>query len=155
MTLKVLTLLAASLLAAAAQAQPLDIQRNGAQPTTVGPRETFTGHVLVTPLFAPTEATRAGAASVAFSPGARSAWHSHPAGQVLVVTSGVGWVQAAGGARQEIRAGDVIRTPPGVKHWHGATSSSAMTHIAIQEQVAGKVVEWMEQVSAAEYEGVR
>lgn len=127
------------------------ITRGGAQPSSRGPAANFTGSVVVTPLFAATESTRAAAASVSFEPCARSAWHTHPAGQTLVVTSGVGWIQEWGGSKREIRAGDVIWTPPGVKHWHGGTATSPMTHIAIQEHVNGKVVDWMEQVSDEQY----
>ena len=105
----------------------------------------------VDPLFQPRSPARAGAAFVTFEPGARSAWHSHPLGQTLVVTAGVGRVQRWGGAVQEIRPGDVIWTPPGVKHWHGASPATAMTHIAIQESVEGKTVEWMEKVSDEQY----
>lgn len=127
------------------------ITRAGTQPSSRGPAATFTGSVVVTPLFAATESTRAAAASVSFEPCARSAWHTHPAGQTLVVTSGVGWIQEWGGSKREIRAGDVIWTPPGVKHWHGASATSPMTHMAIQEHVNGKVVEWLEQVSEEQY----
>jgi quercetin dioxygenase-like cupin family protein len=105
----------------------------------------------VTPLFQPTVHTRASGGSVAFEAGARSAWHSHPAGQTLIVTSGMGWVQEWGASKQEIKAGDVVWTPPGVKHWHGATATDRMTHTAIQEQVDGTAVDWMEQVSDEQY----
>ncbi len=118
-----------------------------------GPAETFTGSVSVRFLFEATEHTRAGAASVTFEPKARSAWHSHPAGQILVVTEGTGWVQQWGGERLAIKAGDVVRTPPGVKHWHGASSDSRLTHLAIQEHVEGKVVDWMEHVTDEQYGG--
>ena len=127
------------------------IQRQGSQPATPGQAENFTGSAMVTPLFQATETTRAAGASVTFQPGARTAWHSHPAGQTLIVTSGTGWVQQSGGPKQEIKAGDVVWTPPGVKHWHGATTSQAMTHIAIQEQVNGKVVDWQEHVTEEQY----
>lgn len=106
---------------------------------------------MVDPLFAATANTRATGGHVTFEPGARSAWHTHPAGQTLIVTSGIGWVQQWGGERREIKPGDVIWTPPGVKHWHGATATNGMRHIAIQEQVDGKVVDWMEQVSDEQY----
>ena len=129
----------------------IEIRRQGSQPATKGPAEYFTGSVRVTPLFQATDSTRAAGVSVTFEPGARSAWHSHPAGQTLIVTSGTGWVQQEGGRRQEIKTGDVIWTPPGVKHWHGATSSQAMTHIAIQEHADGKVVDWQEHVTEQEY----
>jgi quercetin dioxygenase-like cupin family protein len=131
--------------------QRMVITRAGAQPSSRGPAANFTGSVVVTPLFAATESTHASAGSVSFEPCARSAWHTHPAGQTLVVTSGVGWIQEWGGPKREIRAGDVIWTPPGVKHWHGATATSPMTHIAIQEHVNGKVVDWLEQVSDEQY----
>ena len=138
-------------LAATLHAQGLQITRNGSRPSVTGSADTFTGHVVVDPLFQPTEHTRAGGGQVTFAPGARSAWHSHPAGQTLIVTAGVGWVQAWNGEKQEIRPGDVVWTPPGVKHWHGATPTNGMTHIAIQEFVGGRNVEWMEQVSETQY----
>jgi len=152
-----------SLLAACvAQAQPpaaapapaggdLVIARNGSQPSARGPAANFTGSVRVDPLYGPRGPSRASAAYVSFEPGARSAWHSHPLGQILVVTAGVGRVQRWGGKIEEIRPGDVVWTPPGVKHWHGAAPTTAMTHIASQEAENGKVVEWMEQVSDAQY----
>jgi quercetin dioxygenase-like cupin family protein len=136
---------------AAKAKETITITPRTARPSTNGPAENFTGSVLVEPLFAPTAHTRGSAASVTFSPCARSAWHSHPAGQTLIVTSGRGWVQEWGGSRKEIKVGDVIWTPPGVKHWHGATAGDEMTHIAIQEQVQGKVVDWMEHVSDEQY----
>lgn len=129
----------------------MEVTRGGSQVATRGPAENFTGIALVDPLFAPNDHRRAGAASVTFAPGARAAWHTHPGGQTLVVTSGTGWIQQEGGKKQAIKAGDVIWTPPGVKHWHGATETTSMTHIAIQEQVNGSVVEWMEHVSDEEY----
>ena len=107
--------------------------------------------VRIDPLFEAPEPARVRGASVTFEPGARTAWHSHPLGQTLIVTSGLGWTQCWGGPKEEIRPGDVIWCPPGVKHWHGATPSTAMSHIAIQEALNGKVVEWMEQVSEAQY----
>jgi quercetin dioxygenase-like cupin family protein/quinol monooxygenase YgiN len=129
----------------------LEISRAGARPSVKGAAENFSGSVVVTPLFQATAHARASGASVAFEPGARSAWHSHPAGQTLIVTSGNGWVQEWGGTKQELHPGDVVWTPPGVKHWHGATLSSAMTHTAIQEQLNGKVVDWLEPVSDEQY----
>ena len=132
-------------------AEHLEIARAGSQPSTKGPPASFTGSVVVTPLFRATAPTRASGASVAFEPGARSAWHSHPASQTLIITSGAGWVQEWGGKKLEIKAGDVVWTAPGVKHWHGATATEVMTHIAIQEHVDGKVVTWMEQVGEEEY----
>ena len=105
----------------------------------------------MTPLFGATAHTRASGGHVTFEPGARSAWHTHPAGQTLIVTSGVGWVQEWGGVKREIRPGDVVWTPPGVKHWHGAAATSGMSHIAITNVVGGKNVDWMEKVSDEQY----
>jgi quercetin dioxygenase-like cupin family protein len=135
-------------------ASDIVIARNGSQASARGPAANFTGSVRVDPLYGPRGPSRGSAAYVTFEPGARSAWHSHPLGQTLVVTAGVGRVQHWGGKVEEIRPGDVIWTPPGVKHWHGAAPSTAMTHIASQEAVDGKVVEWMEQVSDAQYLGM-
>ncbi len=132
-------------------APELKITRAGAQASTKGPAANFTGAVRVDPLAQAQAPARTGASYVTFEPGARSAWHSHPLGQTLVVTSGVGRVQQWGKDVQEIRPGDVIWTPPGVKHWHGAAPETAMTHIAIQESLDGKPVEWMEKVSDAQY----
>jgi len=116
-----------------------------------GEASIFVGSVLITPLYKAAGPRRAEGASVTFAPGARSAWHSHPAGQTLIVTSGNGWVQEWGGEKKPFKAGDVIWTPPGVKHWHGATATDSMTHVAIQEQVDGKVVNWMELVTDKQY----
>ncbi len=127
------------------------VTRAGSQPSVKGPAQYFTGAVRVDPLFDPHPPSSAAGVAVSFEPGARSAWHTHPAGQVLIVTAGVGRVQQWGAAVQEIRPGDVIWTPPGVKHWHGAAPTTAMTHIAIQETVKGKNVEWMEKVSDEQY----
>ena len=132
-------------------AEHLQVARAGSQPPTKGGPANFTGAVTITPLFRATDRTRATGASVSFEPGARTAWHSHPAGQTLIVTSGTGWVQESGGKKQEIKPGDVVWTPPGVKHWHGATATEAMTHIAIFEHVDGKVVDWMGQVNEEQY----
>jgi quercetin dioxygenase-like cupin family protein len=129
----------------------MDIKRSGAQPSARGSSDWFTGAVRVDPLFGPPEPARASGALVTFEPGARTAWHTHPLGQTLIVTSGLGWVQRAGDAIEEIRPGDVVWFPPGEKHWHGATASTAMSHIAIQEKLDGKNVEWMEHVSDAQY----
>jgi quercetin dioxygenase-like cupin family protein len=128
-------------------ADGLEITRNGSQPSSKGPAENFTGSVRVDPLFPARGPARASAASVTFEPGARTAWHTHPAGQRLIVTTGLGRVQEWGGPIQEIRPGDVVWIPPGRKHWHGGSPTTAMTHIAVQEQVDGRVVEWMEKVS--------
>lgn len=132
--------------------QSVEITRNGSQPSTEGSADYFTGSVRINPLFPVHEPSRASGASVAFKPGARTAWHTHPLGQTLIVTDGIGWVQQWGGQIQEIRPGDVVWIPPGVKHWHGATATTAMTHIAIQEALNGSPVDWMEQVSDEQYE---
>jgi quercetin dioxygenase-like cupin family protein len=129
----------------------MEIRRCGSQPSIKGPAEYFTGAVRMDPLFEAPGPARLAAVSVTFEPGARTAWHTHPLGQVLVVTSGCGWTQCWGEARQEIRPGDVIWCPPGKKHWHGATSTTAMTHIAILEKLDGKAVDWMEKVSEEQY----
>jgi quercetin dioxygenase-like cupin family protein len=129
----------------------MTIERADSRVSTSGPEANFTGSVRVTPLFQPTETTRASGAYVSFKPGARSAWHTHPNGQTLVVTEGTGRIQQWGGAVQQINKGDVIWTPPGVKHWHGAAPATAMTHLALQEKLEGAVVEWMEKVSDEDY----
>ena len=146
--------LALSLAASAsssASAQDMVIARAGTQASSKGPAQNFSGSVRVDPLFAAHAPSTASGAYVTFEPGARSAWHTHPLGQVLVVTAGVGRVQQWGGRVQEIRAGDVIWTPPGVKHWHGSAPSTALAHIAFQEASGGKNVEWMEKVSDEQY----
>jgi quercetin dioxygenase-like cupin family protein len=132
--------------------QSMDIKHNGSQPSGKGPSEWFTGIVRVDALFAAQEPARASGASVTFEPGARTAWHSHPLGQTLIVTAGCGRVQRWGGPIEEIRPGDVISIPPGEKHWHGATPTTAVTHIAIQEQFDGKAADWMEHVSDEQYQ---
>ena len=129
----------------------MEIKRNGSQPSAKGPQDYFTGAVRIDPLFEAPDPARARGANVTFEPGARSAWHTHPLGQTLIVTSGLGWTQCWGGPKEEIRPGDVIWCPPGVKHWHGATPTTAMTHIAIQEALNGKVVDWMEKVTDEQY----
>jgi quercetin dioxygenase-like cupin family protein len=129
----------------------MDIKRMGSHPSGKGPAEYFTGAVRVDPLFQAADPARVVGASVTFEPGARTAWHTHPLGQTLIVTAGCGWVQREGGPREEIRAGDVVWFAPGEKHWHGATPANAMTHIAIQEALNGKVVDWMEKVSDPQY----
>ncbi|MFT3868312.1 MAG: cupin domain-containing protein [Nibricoccus sp.] len=130
----------------------IEITRNGSQPSSKGPADWFTGTTRIDPLFAAKESARAAAALVTFEPGARTAWHTHPLGQTLIVTSGLGWVQREGGPVQEIRPGDVVWFPPGLKHWHGATPTNAMSHIAVQENLNGKVVDWLEKVSDAQYQ---
>jgi quercetin dioxygenase-like cupin family protein len=131
----------------------MEIKRAGSQPSTRGPSEWFTGAVRIDPLFQAPEPARAQGASVSFEPGARTAWHTHPLGQTLIVTAGCGRVQRAGGPVEEIRPGDVVWIPPGEKHWHGAAPATAMTHIAIQEKKDSKVVDWMEQVTDEQYHG--
>jgi quercetin dioxygenase-like cupin family protein len=126
-------------------------QALGSQPSGKGPADYFTGTVRIDPLFQAPEPARCAGASVTFEPGARTAWHTHPLGQTPIVTAGVGWVQRWGGPVEEIRPGDVIWFPPGEKHWHGAAPTTAMTHIAIQERLDGKVVDWLEQVSDEQY----
>jgi quercetin dioxygenase-like cupin family protein len=129
----------------------MEIKRNGSQPSGNGPAEYFTGSVRIDSRFQGTEPARAGGAFVTFEPGARTAWHTHPLGQTLIVTSGSGWVQREGGPKEQIHPGDVVWFPPGVKHWHGATATTAMTHIAIAEALAGKSVDWQEKVSDDQY----
>ncbi|MFS8111894.1 cupin domain-containing protein [Rhizobium jaguaris] len=130
----------------------MEIKRNGSQPSGKGPADWFTGTVRVDPLFQANGPTRAAGACVTFEPGARTAWHTHPVGQTLIVTAGLGRVQREGGPIEEIRPGDVVRFAPGEKHWHGASPTTAMTHIAIQEHLDGKVVDWMEHVSDEQYQ---
>ena len=132
----------------------IDIKRNGSRPSVRGPAQSFTGSAIVDPLFEATEHTHATGALVTFEPGARTAWHTHPAGQTLIVTAGVGWVQQSGGEPQQIQPGDVIWIPPNVKHWHGATATNGMSHIAITNVLNGKNVDWMEQVSDEQYGAV-
>jgi quercetin dioxygenase-like cupin family protein len=129
----------------------IEIKRSGSQSPRKGPDEWFTGEVRVDPLFQAPEPARASGGSVTFEPGARTAWHAHPLGQTLVVTAGLGRVQREGGPVDEIRPGDVVWIPPGVKHWHGAAPTTAMTHIAIQEALNGSPVDWMEHVSHEQY----
>jgi quercetin dioxygenase-like cupin family protein len=131
----------------------MEIKRSGSQPSGKGPAEYFTGIVRVDPLFNPPTPARAFGASVTFEPSARTAWHTHPLGQTLIVTAGCGRAQRWGGPIEEIRPGDVVWIPPGEKHWHGATPTTAMTHIAIQEQLDGKAADWMEQASDEQYTG--
>jgi quercetin dioxygenase-like cupin family protein len=131
----------------------MEIKRSGSQPSGKGPAEYFTGSVRVDPLFQASDPARVAGASVTFEPGARTAWHTHPLGQTLIVTSGRGRVQVWGGRVEEVHPGDVVWFPPGEKHWHGATPTTAMTHIAIQERLDGKAVDWMEKVSDEQYGG--
>lgn len=129
----------------------MDLKRCGSQVSMKGPEDWFTGNVRIDPLFSAEEPARSSGASVTFEPGARSAWHTHPLGQVLIVTSGCGWTQCWGEPIVEIRAGDVVRCPPGHKHWHGATPTTSMTHIAIQEVLDGSAVDWLKKVTDEQY----
>jgi quercetin dioxygenase-like cupin family protein len=130
----------------------VEIRKNGTQASTQGPAEYFTGNVRIDPLAEAPEPARVRAASVTFEPCARSAWHTHPLGQTLIVTAGRGYVQSWGGPVRVIGPGDVVWCPPGEKHWHGAAPGTALTHIAIQEALDGKVVDWMEKVSDEQYQ---
>ena len=130
----------------------MEIKRSGSRPSTKGQAEYFTGNVRIDPLFQANNPSRAVGASVIFEPGARTAWHTHPLGQTLIITFGCGLVQRWDDQIQEIHPGDVVWIPPGEKHWHGATSTTAMTHIAIQEQLDGKTANWMEKVSDEQYQ---
>ncbi len=129
----------------------MEITRVSSQPSKKGPADWFTGAVRIDPLFQPSAPARAAAASVTFEPGARTAWHTHPLGQTLIITAGCGWVQQEGGPVEEVHPGDVVWFPPDVKHWHGASPATGMTHIAIQESLDGKVVDWLEHVSDEQY----
>jgi quercetin dioxygenase-like cupin family protein len=131
--------------------QAITITRSGSQPSRPGPAENFTGSVRIDPLFNANPPSRVSGGRVTFEPGARTAWHTHPLGQTLIVTAGSGWVRQWGRPTQEIREGDVVWIPPGQKHWHGATATTRMTHVAIQEYLDGKNVEWMEKVSDEQY----
>ena len=152
--MKQLTAIAISLaflFSAPAYAEGTAISMNGSRPSAIGPAENFTGSVIVDPLFAANDNTPSIGGLVTFQPGARSAWHTHPAGQFLIVTSGTGWVQEEGGEKREIKPGDVIWTPPGVKHWHGATATNSMSHVAITNVADGENVAWMEHVTDEQY----
>lgn len=129
----------------------MDIKRSGSRPSGKGPADYFTGSVRVDPLIEAKEPARVRGAHVTFEPGARTAWHTHPLGQTLIVTSGLGWVQRQNGPVEEIRPGDVVWFEPGEKHWHGATATTAMSHIAIQEALNGSAVAWMQKVSDEDY----
>jgi quercetin dioxygenase-like cupin family protein len=129
----------------------MQISRVGSRPSGKGPADWFTGTVRIDPLIDTTDPARVSSAAVTFEPGARTAWHTHPLGQTLIVISGCGWTQREGGPIEEIRPGDVVWIPPAEKHWHGATATTAMTHIAIQEKLDGKAVDWLEQVTPEQY----
>ena len=130
----------------------MEIKRNGSRPFAPGPADWFTGRVRIDRLLEAPEPARVAGANVTFEPGARTAWHTHPLGQTLIVTAGCGWVQEQGGPVEEIHPGDVVWFSPGEKHWHGATPTTAMTHIAIQEKLDGKAVDWLEKVSDEQYQ---
>jgi quercetin dioxygenase-like cupin family protein len=130
----------------------MNVQRSGARPSGTGPAEWFTGAVRVDPLFDPQEPGRIGGAMVTFEPGARTAWHTHPLGQRLIVVAGLGWAQHWGGPVEEIRPGDVVTIPPGEKHWHGASPTTGMSHLAIQEYLDGRAADWLEHVSDEQYQ---
>jgi quercetin dioxygenase-like cupin family protein len=146
----ILSLLASATLAETEQ--QLKIQRSGSQPSRPGPEDYFTGKVRIDAPFAGSEPARVGGATVTFEPGARTAWHTHPLGQTLIVTQGRGWIQVWGEEIQEMNQGDIVWIPEDVKHWHGATPDTAMTHIAIAESLNGSPVDWLEQVSDAQYQ---
>jgi quercetin dioxygenase-like cupin family protein len=129
----------------------MDIKRSGSEASRNGSAEWFTGAVRIDPLFQAPEPARASGGQVTFEPGARTAWHTHPLGQTLIITSGLGWVQRDGGPIEQVRSGDIVWFPPGEKHWHGASATTAMTHIAIQETLNGKNVDWLEKVSDEQY----
>jgi quercetin dioxygenase-like cupin family protein len=129
----------------------MELTRIGSQPSAKGPEDWFTGAVRIDPLFAANEARRGASATVTFEPGARTAWHTHPLGQTLIIQSGCGWVQKEGGLVEEVHPGDVVWFEPNEKHWHGATATNGMSHIAIQENLNGKVVDWMEKVTDEQY----
>jgi quercetin dioxygenase-like cupin family protein len=151
--LSIVTLLMGTVLSGAsgALAESTVITENGSRANTAGPADNFTGTVFVEPIYPSNDTTASTGGHVTFSPGARSAWHTHPAGQVLIITDGTGWVQEKGGAKREVKPGDVVWTPPGVKHWHGATATTGMRHIAITNMANGKGVDWMEKVSDEQY----
>lgn len=129
----------------------MEITKTGTQPSVKGPSDWFTGNVRIDPLFEANETRRAASAQVTFEPGARTAWHTHPLGQTLIITFGLGWVQREGGPIEEVRPGDVVWIGPNEKHWHGASANNAMSHIAIHENLDGKAVDWLEQVSNEQY----
>jgi quercetin dioxygenase-like cupin family protein len=133
----------------------MEITRTGSKPSVKGPEDWFTGAVRIDPLFDPNQARRSAAALVTFEPNARTAWHIHPLGQTLIIISGVGWIQKEGAPVQVVHPGDIIWFEPDERHWHGATATNGMSHIAIQENLNGKLVEWMEKVSNEQYNGLK
>ncbi|MBI6626231.1 cupin domain-containing protein [Pseudomonas rhodesiae] len=151
LTLIAITLLLVGAHASAQSAPEVKVTHASAQPSTIGPKQNFTGTVRVDSRFQATSPGRVGGGTVTFEPGARTAWHTHPLGQTLIVTSGAGWVQQWGQAPQAMQPGDIVWIPPGVKHWHGASADTGLSHIAIAEALDGKTVEWMEHVSHDQY----
>ena len=149
----ILTALASLALAGGAFAQGMEVSENGSRDGMIGSSDYFTGTAYVEPLFAANEPFQSNGGAVTFLPGARSNWHTHPAGQVLIVTDGTGWVQEEGGEKLVMQPGDVIWTPPGVKHWHGATNTTSVKHIAIQQYEDGENVVWLEPVTDEQYAG--
>jgi len=149
--LKAATVSLALMAAAPAFAEMMQITPNGSRPSVKGSEQNFTGSVVVTPFFPANEHTHSSGGLVTFEPGARSAWHTHTGGQTLIVTHGLGWTQEEGGRKHEIKPGDVVWCPPGVKHWHGASATTGMSHIAITNIVGGKSVDWLEKVSDEQY----
>lgn len=133
-------------------ANGMEITKTGSKPSAKGPEDWFTGSVRIDPLFDANESRRAAAATVTFEPGARTAWHTHPLGQTLIITAGSGWIQKDGGPIEEVHSGDVVWFEPDEKHWHGATPTNGMSHIAIQENLNGKVVDWMDKVTEEQYQ---
>lgn len=156
-TMNLTSTLAASMFAASAALaeapRTTEVSRSADRPSVAGPASSFVGTVTVTPLFSATELSNPSGAVVEFTPGARTAWHTHPAGQTLVILSGIGWVQQEGGDKLEVKAGDVVRFPPHVRHWHGASATNSMSHIAITPVVNGSGVDWLEQVTDETYGG--
>jgi quercetin dioxygenase-like cupin family protein len=142
----------ASTVAASEDSRTISITRSCSQPSDKGPAERFTGSVRIVPLFQASVSSRMSGNNVTFEPGARTAWHTHPLGQTLIVTYGSGWIQQWGGQIEEIKKRDVVRIPPGLKHWHGATATTGMTHISIVEQLDGKSADWLEKVSDEQYQ---
>ena len=149
----ILTAIASMALAGGAFAQGMEVSENGSRDGMIGSSDYFTGTAYVEPLFAANEPVQSNGGAVTFLPGARSNWHTHPAGQVLIVTDGTGWVQEEGGEKLVMQPGDVIWTPPGVKHWHGATNTTSVKHIAIQQYEDGENVVWLEPVTDEQYAG--
>jgi quercetin dioxygenase-like cupin family protein len=149
--LAVAAVAAAGITSGMALAEPIEIRRNGESSSVIGAPDNFTGHAVINPMYPPNDFTRSTVGLVDFSPGARTTWHTHPAGQMLIVTAGMGWVQENGQSRRVIEPGDVVWIPAGVKHWHGATKKTSMSHIALTYVADGKNVDWLEPVSDEQY----